>query len=62
MPMLETTDISCPHCGATFSALLEPEDAGSHYIQDCEICCQPIRFWIHADADGSVSAETEPEQ
>ena len=50
--MLDEAEIECPYCGATFTALIEPGDAGSRYIQDCEVCCHPIVFVVHDDGGG----------
>lgn len=36
--------VDCPCCGGHFTALVDPTEAGSEYIQDCEICCRPLRF------------------
>ncbi len=33
---------SCPHCWQTISVMLDPSVAGQEYIQDCEVCCNPI--------------------
>ena len=59
--MLDEAEIECPYCGATFTALIEPDDAGSDYIQDCEICCQPIRFRVRPDAAGALAVEVARE-
>ena len=55
--MLDEAEIECPYCGATFTALIEPDDAGGDYIQDCEICCHPIRFHVRPAADGGLVVE-----
>ena len=34
----------CPFCGAEVSALLDPSIAKQSYIEDCEVCCRPMRF------------------
>lgn len=52
--MLDEVEIECPYCGAAFTALIEPGDAGADYIQDCEICCRPLRFHVRAGSDAPV--------
>ncbi len=52
--MLDEAEIDCPYCGATFTALIEPDDAGGDYIQDCEICCHPIRFRVRTSPAGGL--------
>ncbi len=33
---------SCPYCGAGISMLLDPSIFSQQYIEDCEVCCNPI--------------------
>jgi transcription elongation factor Elf1 len=34
---------NCPHCREEISMLLDPSQEGRQsYIEDCEICCNPI--------------------
>jgi hypothetical protein len=59
---MDEEQVDCPYCGASFTALIDWSDAGSSYIQDCEICCQPIRFTLERGSDGgpgSVSVDCE---
>lgn len=44
--------VDCPCCGARFVALVDPCEAGCEYIQDCEVCCRPLRFVLRADPAG----------
>lgn len=32
----------CPYCGEEISMLLEPIARHQSYIEDCEVCCNPI--------------------
>lgn len=61
---MDEVSVTCPYCRAGFTALIDWSDAGSSYIHDCEICCQPIRFELHLGPDGdagevTVTAEQE---
>jgi transcription elongation factor Elf1 len=39
----------CPYCGARISMLLDlSEDGSQEYIEDCEVCCQPIQVSFEA--------------
>lgn len=49
---LEEHAVDCPCCGARFTALVDPSEAGSEYIQDCEVCCNPLRFGVAAADTG----------
>ncbi len=60
--MLETCSVACPYCGEAFEALVDPSEAGTDYIQDCEICCQPIRFQVALTDAGAISLDVAAEQ
>ena len=32
----------CPHCWQTVSMLLDSSLEDTEYIEDCEVCCNPI--------------------
>ena len=49
---LTEQDINCPYCGETITILIEPEDSGQQYIEDCQVCCKPITFVPIMDDDG----------
>jgi transcription elongation factor Elf1 len=46
---------SCPYCGETISSVLDPSESMQRYIEDCEVCCQPIELECHFD-DGLLGA------
>ena len=35
---------TCPFCWEEISMLLERSDEVQNYIEDCEVCCQPIQI------------------
>ena len=41
--------------------LIDHEDAGQQYIEDCEVCCKPITFSIDAGFDGELSVSVHDE-
>jgi hypothetical protein len=62
--MLELTEatIHCPYCGEPNRVLLDPQEAGQSYIEDCQVCCRPIVFLVldqGGDLDVEVRAEDE---
>lgn len=57
--MRETIVVTCPYCGEQFAALVDPGDVDGDYVQDCELCCHPIRFAVREDSDGLIRVETE---
>ena len=56
-PGLQESSIYCPYCGESIEVLLNPEDVGAEYIEDCQVCCRPIEFFLREDAGGSLEAE-----
>ena len=36
----------CPHCWEEISVLLDPSIYEQAYVEDCEICCNPIDFQV----------------
>jgi hypothetical protein len=45
--------VSCPHCGETIDTVPDPGGGEEQtYIEDCAVCCRPIRFAVRYDADG----------
>lgn len=51
---LEEAEIDCPYCGEPIVVLLNPEDVGLDYIEDCQVCCRPIEFSLYEDATGAL--------
>lgn len=44
---------TCPYCGQTISMLFEELYGDQEYIEDCEVCCNPIRIRYRVtEADG----------
>ena len=33
---------TCPYCWQTISMVLDTSISGQTYVEDCEVCCQPI--------------------
>ena len=55
MPSLKQQVIHCPYCGEAIEVLLDPQESGQQYIEDCQACCRPIVFNITEDLDGDLS-------
>ena len=46
----------CPYCGETISFVLDTSvDGAQEYIEDCEVCCNPIQINYSAE-DGKVTS------
>jgi transcription elongation factor Elf1 len=44
MEILDEQFFSCPYCGSSVSITIETNCGGQQYIEDCEVCCQPIEI------------------
>ena len=40
----EEEKIDCPYCGETITILVDTSVPEQDYIEDCQVCCQPIEF------------------
>ncbi len=45
--------IQCPYCGERFDTLVDTGTGTATYIEDCQVCCQPIEFDLQVDAYGT---------
>ncbi len=34
----------CPYCAARISVLLDPSIPAQTYVEDCEVCCNPMEL------------------
>ncbi|HKC16173.1 MAG TPA: CPXCG motif-containing cysteine-rich protein [Steroidobacteraceae bacterium] len=48
--------VECPYCGEPFTTVLDLSAGSASYIEDCQICCQPIEFCVVAGADGVLDS------
>lgn len=61
MAYLDEKAIGCPYCGETIVVLVDPQEAGHEYIEDCQVCCKPIVFSIQIDSEGQVEMTARSE-
>ena len=59
-PLIEQT-VSCPYCGEPLEVLIDRQEAGDQYIEDCQVCCRPIVFQVSEDSAGDVSVTVHDE-
>jgi transcription elongation factor Elf1 len=46
---------TCPHCGERISVVLDLSVGYQRYIEDCEVCCNPIEITYQAE-EGAIVA------
>jgi transcription elongation factor Elf1 len=39
----------CPYCWEEISMLIDVSQSTQKYIEDCEICCNPIEITVNSD-------------
>ena len=62
MPLDETAEYTCPHCGEPIQVAIDPTGGGvQHYIEDCPVCCNPNALVVRYDRDGGATVESEDE-
>jgi hypothetical protein len=52
------TTVQCPYCGEPFDALVDLSAGSASYIEDCQVCCQPIELDIQVAVNGRLRAVT----
>lgn len=49
----------CPHCWEEISMLIDTSISNQNYIEDCEICCNPIQLNINIENNEIVEFQVE---
>ena len=50
-------EFSCPYCMALISMLVDPSVPAQTYVEDCEVCCNPIEVSYQADGEAVTAFE-----
>ncbi len=61
MNLLDQETVSCPYCGESIEVLIDQQDAGQQYIEDCQVCCKPITFNVFMNFEGELSLSVHDE-
>jgi hypothetical protein len=54
---MEEQFFQCPYCWQSISVLLDPSVAQQTFVEDCEVCCQPIEITVTFEANELVGFE-----
>lgn len=49
-------DVQCPYCGETLTVRLDLSAGSQSYVEDCQVCCQPIQMSVGVADDGTLDA------
>lgn len=63
MSLQEECFLDCPYCGEPISVLVDCSLEQQTYVEDCQVCCQPMVLQVTVDEEGiaSVCAQREDE-
>jgi hypothetical protein len=63
MSLQEECFLDCPYCGEPISVLVDCSLEQQTYVEDCQVCCQPMVVQVVVDDEGvpSVYAQREDE-
>jgi hypothetical protein len=61
MEFLAEEIVYCPYCGEALDVLIDRQEAGQQYIEDCQVCCKPIVFKLALNEMGDVSVSVHDE-
>jgi hypothetical protein len=50
----EFAELQCPYCGEVYGTHVDLTDRSRVYIEDCQVCCQPIELSIDVTVDGRL--------
>jgi transcription elongation factor Elf1 len=51
--------INCPYCAESMSIVMDLSAGGQSYIEDCQICCQPMQIEFEVSEDELVNLKVE---
>ena len=49
-----SADLTCPYCGETSGVNVDLTDQSSSYIEDCQVCCQPMQVTLRIGNSGDA--------
>jgi len=53
---IQFVTISCPYCGEDFGTSVDLSSGSCEYVEDCQVCCQPIEVAIEVNEAGELDA------
>ncbi len=54
----EFVTIQCPYCGESFETAVDLSAGSFTYVEDCQVCCQPIELAAEVDDAGVLVGVT----
>lgn len=57
MGLEEPVEIACPYCGERILLMIDCPAGSQEYIEDCQVCCQPISLVVTISEEGLPQVE-----
>jgi hypothetical protein len=51
----EFAAVECPYCGEAFETRVDTSAGSATYVEDCQVCCQPIELEMRVADDGTLN-------
>ena len=61
MNPLEDLETRCPYCNEPMAVRLDAAELGQWCVEDCPVCCQPVRLYAEEGAEGGIRLTVEAE-
>jgi hypothetical protein len=59
--MIEDYATQCPYCGEPIVLELDLSAGSQVYVEDCAVCCRPMRVALNVAPDGSHAVDISGE-
>lgn len=60
--MLSTESLTCPWCMAPITLVIDASAGDQSYIEDCEVCCQPMTVRVRTRGEAFSAVEVERDE
>nr|WP_251068327.1 CPXCG motif-containing cysteine-rich protein [Marinobacter sp. C7] len=58
---MDSVLIQCPYCWEALDISVDPSVAEQEYVEDCQVCCQPILLHVTIDEHLTPHVEARAE-
>lgn len=58
--LLPERRIGCPYCGESITILVDASAGTQSYVEDCQVCCQPMNIRVEAEDGELLSVTADP--
>lgn len=56
--LTQFVNVQCPYCGESFETAVDLSAGSFRYVEDCQVCCQPIELAGEVDEAGGLLGVT----